>query len=195
MSREFIFYPGIKSKGKYNCLYWKKDGEKLKPADVYWASGSFINGQWFLDNGKKLRPTELHEDIVNEFTWSFDETLPLEEKECWLFAFTMNDLNRAKPKRGLIEGYVPVGELEIFGQCQDIYDKQEYVAWEMSKPLSAEVVAEFSPEKRAEYGKVAFVDTYSEGYVCHLLQEVMNCLDTWKLKEDEELCILMLYSF
>ena len=197
MSREFIFFPGVKTPdGKYNCLYWKKDEENLKPADVYWASGSFINGQWFLDNGHQLKPTELHKDIVDEFTWSFDEDTPLEEKQCFLYEIPLSLLATAKPERGLIEGYVPIKELEAFGLCEDIYDKQEFVAWEMSTPIPASVYAEFGPTKRAKYGKVAFVDTYSEGYVCQVLSEVMSAAEDYKLENSgAKPCVLMLYSF
>ena len=189
MSREFIFYPGVKKDGKYNCLHWKKEGDKLIPADIYWASASFIEGQWFLDNGHQIKPTELHEDIVDYFTWSFYDDVPLEEKQCFLYEIPLSALKRAKPERGLLEGYIPIEELKVLGRCEDIYDKQEFVEWELSTPLPADVYAELSEEERKKYGKFSFINTYSPGYVSQVLSEVLSC------NCDDDACILMLYSF
>ena len=197
MSREFLFYPGIKdSNNKYNCLYWKKDNDNYVPADIYWATGSFIDGNWFLENARKLQPVELHQDIADTFTWSFDKDTPFEKRECYLYEIPISLLESTKPEKGLIEGYIPIEEAEIFGRCEDMYEKQEFVAWNMTTPISANVYADFPPSKRDEYSKISFVDTYSAGYVCNLLSEALKSVDEYKLnKNKEEPCILMLYSF
>lgn len=183
MSREYVFYPGIKKDGKYNCLYWKKKEDKLVPAEIYWSSGSFIEGDWFLSNGRRLDASELHEDILDLFTW--DES---ENRECFLYELPFSVLATAKPERGLIEGYIPIEELAILESMEDSFEKQDYISWQMEKPVPATVIAEMSDDERKKYGKFSFVDTYSPGYVSQHLLEIANC------NYDNDVCILMYFS-
>ena len=49
MGSEYIFYPAFRRKedGKYIPLLYNTDG---KPADVFWRSKSFIDGNFFTEN-------------------------------------------------------------------------------------------------------------------------------------------------
>ena len=71
---------------------------------------------------------------------------------------------------------------------------QEYLYWNMTKPIPAEMYAELPKSKQNKYGRFAAIDTYSNGYICNVLAEILNDIITpynWK----GEKIMLMLYSF
>ena len=166
MSRTYEFYPAIEKRGIYPLIY--KGG---RPQSVLWRSGGFIDGDWF----KELPRIEL------PYAWGFEE-------DEFLYRISKKEIDFKGKSNGLVVGYAPLGEIEEYYKTEE---KQEYFHWELKHNIvSAEVYAEFSQNKREEYGHIAVVDTYSSEYVCSVLSEILK-----NFQEYGEVCMVMHYSF
>lgn len=188
MGREYVFYPAFQDAEtkKIKPLFFDEEG---KPESVYWRSGSFINGNFFTENF----PMTVREDYEEKYQEYFCDgyTCLSEDAPTYVYKITEEELNHIGKSHGLISGYALLDEMEIYyaSDCP-----QEYLYWNMTKPIPAEMYAELPKSKQNKYGRFAVIDTYSNEYICDILAEVLNDIITpynWK----GEKIMLMLYSF
>lgn len=188
MSREYIFYPAFQDAEtkKIKPLFFDEEG---KPESVYWRSGSFINGDFFTENF----PMTVRENYEEKYQEYFCDgyTCISEDAPTYVYKITEDELNHIGKSHGLISGYALLDEMEFYyaSDCP-----QEYLYWNMTKPIPAEMYAELPKSKQNKYGRFAAIDRYSNEYICDILAEVLGDIITpynWK----GEKIMLMLYSF
>ncbi len=185
MSRELYFYPAKKTKdGVYESLIYNKQG---KPQDIFWRSQSFIDMDFFTEELPMIPNDVLSKsdfsELANQYSWSDSE-----ESKSYVYELDINKLVKNNTD-GIVEGYCPKEEVIAYYECED---KQEYLYWEMSKPISPYVFLELSDDEKKDYMRFFAVDTYSIGYVCSHLLEILMDIDP---VSNDELCYVVEYSF
>lgn len=187
MGSEYIFYPAFKRKedGKYIPLLYNTDG---KPTDVFWRSRSFIDGDFFTENFRMLGRDEFGEGFEE---WGNRCKELSDNAPTYIYELTESELGNYGSTYGLVKGYVPLEEMEIYHMADS---PQEYYYWQMSEPLPAEVYAEMPKSKQNKYGRFAHINTYGHEYICSLLSEILFGIITPYTWEGDKV-MLMLYSF
>jgi len=187
MSRELIFYPACKDNktGKYKPLLFDVNGE---PASIFWRSQSFIDLEFFTEELPMLGKDEFDESCKKYFV-SEDEDSFFGDMT-YVFKLSMGTMAK-ESNHGLVSGYVPIEDAKGYYESDE---RQEYLTWEMYKPIPAELYADLPASEREKYVKFTAIDEYSKGYVCSTLLDVLN--DIWiPYDMDVERCVLVKYSF
>ena len=186
MSRELIFYPAIKeeSTGKYIPILFDM---KNNPADIFWRSQSFIDISYFTDNLRMVDKEEL-DDCFIDMCFDIEDG---KEYPTYIYELTEDIIYSNSIDMGIVSGYCPIEEVKLYYSSDS---PQEYLTWEMSKPLSPEIFIEIPDDEKKKYMKFYTVDQYSTSYICNILYEILDRLyvpyDTKGKK-----CILVRYSF
>lgn len=183
MSRELIFYPAFKDKqtNTYKPLLYDVD---MTPACIFWRSRSFIDTEFFSNFPMAYN---------SEFDFAFDFLKRIDgdkELPSYVYVLTLSDLINSA-NHGIVSGYFPIEEVNNYYNSDS---PQEYLTWEMSTPIQPEVFIELPDEEKKKYMKFYAIDTYSSGYVCSYLLEVLNDMyipDTW----EGDVCVLIEDSF
>ena len=197
MGRELIFYPAFKDKNtnKYKHILTDING---KPAPVLWRSQSFIDMEFFTTELLMIPNENFDDSCKDYFSGRYDslyQSLSNDEDvnnaPSYVYELNENTIYNLGKTNGIVSGYVPLDELKAFHQAEC---PQEYLTWQMSKPLPPEVFIEIPDEEKRKYGRIYTVDTYSKEYVCSVLREILD--DIFLPYEWEgEKCILVYYSF
>lgn len=188
MGREYIFYPAFRRKedNKIIPLLFDTKGEA---ESIFWRSGSFIDGDFFIENFPMINKDEFGGGFAKKWGEYFRDFAS--NDLTYIYEITEPELCRIGESCGLVSGYAPLNDIEMYykSDCP-----QEYYYWQMSKPIPAELYAEMPRDKQNEYGKFATIDTYSSEYVCGVLAEVLNdIIPPWDWEGYKTM--VMLYSF
>lgn len=190
MSRELIFYPAFidKENGKIKPLLTNVKGN---PAEVFWRSQSFIEMDWFINELPMTDKEDFDDSCKEYFANRYDEVF--NDKNCptYVYLLTEDKLNNIGESDGIVSGYVPLEDLELYYQAEY---PQEYLYWQMPNPLPPEMFIEIPDDEKNKYGKLYAVNKYSKEYVCSVLAEILNDIYIpwgWEGKP----CVLAKYSF
>ena len=186
MSRELIFYPAVKeeSTGKYIPILFDMNNE---PADIFWRSQSFIDINYFTKNLRMVDRKELSDSFVN-FCFDIDNN---KEYPTYIYELTEQTLSAEGSNLGIVSGYCPIEEVKLYYNSDS---PQEYLAWEMSKPLPSEIFIEIPDDEKKKYMKFYTIDQHSTSYICNILYEILDRLYVpYDIKGKK--CILVRYSF
>lgn len=188
MSTYYNFYAAKKNKdGMYEFIgpYLKnKDGE-LKIEPFFWRSRSFINFDEF--NAYSIPVDKMTNEVKEMCT---EESYPFfseenEKKEYysigyWIPYDKLNSLADDEP----IRGFLPVDEAAALIASK--YDP-EYIEWGLeSAPVSAEMIAGMTEEKRSEYSFVSYVDRSSTAYQANFIVHALSEYEDWERIGDGE---------
>lgn len=184
MSRELIFYPAFKDSETHKFIPLLYNIDK-HPADILWRSQSFIDMDFFLQNLRMLPLDELGE----EFGW-IEDRIHQQNDATFMYELPLNVLEKYA-NNGIVSGYAVLDEALAYYESDW---PKDYLHYEMRKPISADVYAELPEIVQHDYVKFTAVDTYSAGYICSILLEVLGDLHTPPDKEGE-ICILVDYFF
>lgn len=189
LSRYYIFYPAWEDEyGKITPLLTLNNGN---PASILERSSSFIEYDAF-----KYLPMLDAEDFdvscEDYFGHSYDGLVANNQKPLtYVYKITEEWLEGVAKDHGIVSGYIPIDDVMEYYK-QDY--KQEYFYWNMPTPISSEALLTLPKEKQAEYVKFTHLDTYSAGYICNILLEVLNDIYVpWEKKGKK--IILLRYSF
>lgn len=188
MGREYIFYPAFRRKedDKIVPLLFDTKGE---PESIFWRSGSFIDGDFFIKNFPMINKDEFGEGFAEKWEDVFNDIRT--NDMTYIYEITEPELCRIGESCGLVSGYAPLDDIEMYYKSDY---PQEYYYWQMEKPIPAELYAEMPKSKQDEYGKFATIDTYSSEYICGILAEVLNdIIVPWDWEGYKTM--VMLYSF
>ena len=190
MGRELIFYPAFKDKdsGKIKPLLFTTDG---KPAYIFWRSQSFIEMDWFINELPMTDKVEFDDSCKEYFANRYDEAFNDENCPTYVYLLTEDKLNSVGKSYGIVSGYVPLEDLELYYQAEY---PQEYLYWQMPNPLPPEMFIEIPDDEKKKYGRLYAINTYSKEYVCSVLAETLDDIHIpWEW--EGEPCILVSYSF
>lgn len=178
MSRGFSFFPAYKAEdGKFKPLTMGPDG---KPCSVVSRSSGFLDMDFFLQ-----------QPMVG--TADIDEAFDVRESEDGLsdyYILPLELLSREGESFGMVSGYMPTEEAVSYYASES---PQEYLKWMMPSPVPTEVYAEMPEAERNKYVKFSAIDQYSKGYICAVLQEVLDGL--FPLADGEEPVVLALHWY
>jgi hypothetical protein len=186
--RELLFYPAFKrsDNGEYIPLVYNYKG---KPSQIFWKSQSFIDIDYFIEKFPMVKRENLINSDFKDLVFTLDDDR--KDGPSYVYEITEKDLIQESKDMGIVSGYCPKEEVKLY---YEVDNPQEYLYWEMSKPIRADFIAELSEEERSKYMKFYTVDMYSSSYVCNILYETLDRLDIpWDI--DGESCILINYSF
>jgi len=186
--RELLFYPAFKrsDNGEYIPLVYNYKG---KPSQIFWKSQSFIDIDYFIEKFPMVKRENLINSDFKDLVFTLDDDR--KDGPSYVYEITEKDLIQESKDMGIVSGYCPKEEVKLY---YEVDNPQEYLYWEMSKPIRADFIAELSEEERSKYMKFYTVDMYSSSYVCNILYETLDRLDIpWDV--DGESCILINYSF
>lgn len=186
MSRELIFYPVIKEEesGRYRPILYDM---KNNPADIFWRSQSFIDISYFTDNLRMVGKEEL-DDCFIDMCFDIGDG---KEYPTYIYELTEDIIYSNSIDMGIVSGYCPIEEVKLYYKVDC---PQEYLTWEMSKPIPPEVYVELPEEEKKSYMKFYTIDQYSTSYICNILYEILDRLYVpYDIKGKK--CILVQYSF
>lgn len=184
MSRELIFYPAFKDRETHKFIPLLYNIDK-HPADILWRSQSFIDMDFFLQNFRMLPIDEISE----EFDWVEDRCDEFNDAT-YMYELPIEALDKYS-NNGIVSGYALLDEALAY------YNNDwpnDYLHYEMQTPIKAEVYAELPEIMKQDYVKFNAIDTYSAGYICSILLEVLGDLYI-PYDRKGEICILVEYSF
>ena len=191
--RELIFYPFIKWKdkdeGKYTPVFTDYKGG---PGSVFWRSQSFIDINYFTESLPMIKYDELDEKSKEYFCRN---SISDDDLSTYIYELSYDKACSIGSNYGIVSGYVPLDELTIYYSQDNTYDQNEYLHWEMSKPLPSEVFLEMPDDEKKKYGRIYTVNRYSKEYICSILAEVLDDMNPFIFEKEYEMCYLILYSF
>ena len=167
MSREYYFYPAMKGKNGIEPLLWDGEG---KPGMVTWCNGREIDLRGELMLGRD----EFAPNCREYFADSYGDNAPT-----YVYGLTREYLE--KESGGIVKGYAPLEVMADYYRGDIDLEELKYSL------IPAEVYAEL-PD-RSGYGQFAELDEGSLGYICMVLERIM---DTWW---QDGVIMLAVYSF
>lgn len=185
MSRELIFYPAFKDSETHKFIPLLYNINK-HPADILWRSQSFIDMDFFTQTLRMISIDEIGE----EFDWVKDRCNEFNSDATYMYELPIEVLDKYSNK-GMVSGYALLDEALAY------YNNDwpsDYLHYEMQTPIKAEIYAELPEIMKHDYVKFNAIDTYSAGYICSILLEVLEDLYIPYDKKGE-ICILVDYSF
>lgn len=163
MSKEYFFYPCIIIDGKASPLLRDIEND---PAYMFYKSRSFIEGDFFTQEDRMLRPSEISEEFTNHFT----EGEGFDKNEMTFIYFYTKETLLMNAGEGIVTGYVPIETLKEI----DPEYMTDFLHFQKDSILSSEIAAEMDPDERKKYVKIYGIDYWGKEYICRYLLSMLN---------------------
>ena len=147
--RELIFYPAFKDRDTHKFIPLLYDINK-HPADILWRSQSFIDMEFFTSTLRMVPKDELGD----EFDWAEDRCYELSDAT-YMYELPIEVLEKYSDN-GMVSGYALLDEALIYYESDWPND---YLHYEMQKPIKAEIYAELPEIMQHDYVKFNAIDT------------------------------------
>lgn len=178
MSTYYMFYLARKINDSIKVVgpaVLAENGEfKIRPGVV--RSRSFIDWEdWDFMN---FLPIEKMADddftkvlCTSDHSWSSEPNI---QSDAYYCSFAEIASQAAKHSWGLKVGYTSLNEVDYVAENNYCLEDRYEIEFR-----SADMVAELQPEQRKDYGKVAFLETNSVGYIASQIVDAFHELVSW----------------
>ena len=108
---------------------------------------------------------------TSDHSWSSEPNI---QSDAYYCSYAEIAHQAEKHSWGLKVGYAPLNEVDYVAENNYYLEDRYEIEYR-----SADMVAELQPEQRKDYGKVAFLETNSVGYIANQIIDAFHELVSW----------------
>ena len=194
MSTYYSFYLGARDDAGKMCVvgpyYYSVKAGETKLGTLFETSRSFIEDEVFMSTMNPLGADEVAEKDMDRLT--FQPMFEDQPRVSNTYYAPLSDFHAIANKNngGLYVGYVCIADMKYI-----IEENYRLLSRYDVDLVSADVVAEMTPEDRRKYGKVAFTAISDASYVANLVVKAAESLLEHEYGKDKDrYCILMTWG-
>lgn len=191
MSTYYSFYLGARDDAGKMCVvgpyYYNVKAGETKLGTLFETSRSFIDDDVFMGTMNPLNVDEIAEKDLDRL--SFEPIFENESRVSNTYYASLSDFHAIanKNNNGLYIGYVCMADMKyIIEEDYRLLNRYDVDL------VSADVVAEMTPEDRRKYGKIVFTAISDASYIANLVVKAAESLLEHEYGKDKDrYCILM----